>query len=448
MVILYGIPGVGKTTHAKEYCSYITKKEENKIVRWFDSDSENKLQNGVKEIIEEIKNKEIQKIDNFDKMCHDLAYLVENKLREKNLLFVFDNLEDFELIKIFYTKFKDLDNVQILITTKDYSFRDKLSECKFADNKVDFFGLKQAEEYFEKSLQDDFKDKEAIIERVLKSETKYASSYLPHRLYNIVNYIKKYSIFDIEETLNQICDKTKWDKNDIYFEYFDKIKKENEIAMKILYFMSLMDPDKIQSYLINHFFEGEVEIHALHAAIDFLVRNGFIETFKTDNHTFFRIHRITQNVIESYRGVINNYEIENKLLSVLNKYFVCEIDFRGILSKREHNVVSHVFSLLKIPYTLFNDRNIHMELQLNYQIFCLRALDNDSKKNDHTNSIYIILQTLNKLPHEDIKLKIFNSLIYYYHYADPLFVSEFLEKAVRTIENFILIKMVMKSLSQ
>jgi len=202
--------------------------------------------------------------------------------------------------------------------------------------------------------------------------------------------------------------------------------------------MSLMDPDKIQSFLISACFEKEVENSKLQAAIDLLERNGFIETFKTE--TYFRIHRLTQDVIKLYRvkrGEINNHEIENKLLSVLNKNFVSEIDFRGILSKREHNVVSHVFSLLKIPYTSFDNKNIHMELQFKYQIFCLRALDimnDDGRTNDHTNIIYIILQALNKLPYEDIKLKIFNSLIYYYQNADPLFASEFLEIALRMIE--------------
>ena len=149
MVILNGSPGIGKTAHAIEYCSYITNKEESIIVRWINSDLESKIKDGIKEIIEEIKNKELDKVDSFDKICHNLAHIIKNDFYGKNLLFVFDNLEDFELIKIFYTKFKNLDNIQMLITTKDNSFNDKLSKSKykFADLKIDFFNHMQAKEF-------------------------------------------------------------------------------------------------------------------------------------------------------------------------------------------------------------------------------------------------------------------------------------------------------------
>ena len=90
MVILNGIPGIGKTTHAKEYCSYITEKDKNNIVRWIDSDSENKVQNGIREIIEECKDKQIEKNVVLEKLCHDLVSIVKKEFSGKNLLFVFD----------------------------------------------------------------------------------------------------------------------------------------------------------------------------------------------------------------------------------------------------------------------------------------------------------------------------------------------------------------------
>ena len=77
MVILNGSRGIGKETHAKNFCSYFTKKKENNIFIWIESDSENKVQKRLKEIIEEIKNIRIEYLDRFDRMCHDLARLVE-----------------------------------------------------------------------------------------------------------------------------------------------------------------------------------------------------------------------------------------------------------------------------------------------------------------------------------------------------------------------------------
>jgi hypothetical protein len=117
MVILNGSPGIGKTSHAKEYCSYITKKEENKIVRWIDSDSETNIKQEIKKIIKAIKNRGLGKINMFDEICNEFAYIVISVFKQENLLFVFDNLEDFELIEIFYRKFENVNNVQMLITT-------------------------------------------------------------------------------------------------------------------------------------------------------------------------------------------------------------------------------------------------------------------------------------------------------------------------------------------
>ena len=127
----------------------------------------------MKEIVEEIKNKDIEKFC-FDKMCYTWAQVVRNDLKNENLLFVFDNLEDFDLIKIIHAKLKDVNNIEMLITTKDNSFKDKLSKYKFAEFRIDFFNQAQAQKYFHKSLKEDVEERDKIIKRVLESEMQYA----------------------------------------------------------------------------------------------------------------------------------------------------------------------------------------------------------------------------------------------------------------------------------
>ena len=328
-----------------------------------------------------------------------------------------DNVEDFKSIIKFYKKFKDVNNVQMLVTTKDNSFRDKIpEEYKFADLKIDYFDHTQAKEYFKKSLKNYIENKESIIERVLKSEEQKA--FLPHRLYFIVNYIN-YSHFDIEKYLRQICDKTIWDENDIYFEYFKRIEEENLLSMKILYFMSLMDPDKIQSSLINDLLNGEFDNNqTLQRAIDLLIKNGFIESVKTKK--YFRIHRLTQNFIKLFKnkkGENNNHDIENKLLEALNKLFVCEIDFDGeLLTKEEYNVRGHVHSLFENlrDKASFKHQYNYLVLKLNYGTFLLHL----TYKNDIAGISMIekCLPTVNKSDPDDIhvKIKIFHSYAFYY----------------------------------
>ena len=84
-----------------------------------------------------------------------------------------------------------MNQVQILITTTDNSFRNELSESEFSDLKLDFFDRNQANEYFEKSLKDNIENKDSIIYRILESEKNYASdglrlAFSPHRLQNFI----------------------------------------------------------------------------------------------------------------------------------------------------------------------------------------------------------------------------------------------------------------------
>ena len=169
--------------------------------------------------------------------------------------------------------------------------------------------------------------------------------FLPHRLNFIVNFINN-SDFDTKEYLNRICDKTIWDKNDIYFRYFEKIEKENEISIKILYFMSLMDPDNISCYLINDLLKDFTDIERLQDAIDLLIKNGLIESFKTEK--YFRIHRLTQELTQVFSVKCQkiNFENENKLMSVLKQRFVIDIDFNGFSIKNENKVFEHVLAFV------------------------------------------------------------------------------------------------------
>ena len=200
--------------------------------------------------------------------------------------------------------------------------------------------------------------------------------------------------------------------------------------------MSLMDPDRIRSFLIDDLLKGE-NIESFEVEIGVLIKNGFIESFKTEKYEpCYRIHRLTQNFIKLYRKKrreFNCFEIENKLLNVLSNRFVFEIGFHGIELTREQkeHVVSHVYSFKKNCYGGHLEFDINLELELNYHIFCLHTGKNVLSDYVREKLILKIEESLPKIKDESrihTKIKILTYLAYYYHNENPLLASKYLDK--------------------
>ena len=367
LVIIYGHPGIGKTTHVKQYCTYISKKD--KIVRWIDAWSENEIRKSIKKIVEQII-KDTVNSDDFDTICTHLARAIKNDLNEQSIIFVFDNLENFEILKNFIAKFVGMNNIQLLVTTKDSSFKEKLSKYKFKDIRIDFFGYKQARQFFENSLDKKYSnvEKNILVKKVLKSEE---DAFLPHTLNSIVNFINN-TDFEIEEFLRKpICE-----IKHTYFSFYEKI--ENKNSMKILYYMSLMDPNRIPSFLIIDLFKNDIDIESLQEAIDVLIRMGFIESFKSDKLKYFSIHRLIQATSKTFRKSKNiDYEIENKLLISFNNFFTTEINFFFFtIKEKARQLVSHIYKFICVNeglgINICRDRRERFKLLLNFAIYLLQ----------------------------------------------------------------------------
>ena len=97
------------------------------------------------------------------------------------------------------------------------------------------------------------------------------------------------SDFYEKEDFDKICDKTNFNKNDVYFQNFEKIKNKNEVSIKILYFMSLLDPDRIQISLIkNLIFDdvSQIDVQKFKESIDLLIQNGLVESFRIQENKY------------------------------------------------------------------------------------------------------------------------------------------------------------------
>ena len=402
LVIIHGHQGVGKSTHAQHYCSYISKK--GKITRWIDASSEKSVSESMRKITEEITNKSS---DGFDNIC---SYLIR-VCSDESVHFVFDNLENFEILKIFIAKFEDMNNITILVTTKDNSFKDKLSKHKFIDLKIDFFNFNQAKEFFEKSLNNEkyIQNKDLLVNRLLKSEECFG--FLPGSLNSIKNFINN-TDFDIQELLDMPI----FGINPFYFRYFDKI--ENKNSMKVLYYMSFMNADRIPSLLIHDLFKNDLDFQSLQEAIDVLIQNGFIESIKSDKFKYFRIHRLTQATTKAFRRMKSkDYEIENKLLNSYNEFFVADIDFvLFTINEEARQLISHLQRLIEdLDIEIYIDRIKYFELKLNFAIYLFEE-DCDNREDKIVIYKAILEECYRELGRVDgySKVKVCHALGFYY----------------------------------
>ena len=109
IIIVHGYGGFGKTTLALEYCNFASKETN---IRWFDSYSHQVL---------ETEYRKLSALLDINEVDEDLDFVIENtniKLKQidKEILFVFDNVESFDEINKFINKLPK--NIKVLITTR------------------------------------------------------------------------------------------------------------------------------------------------------------------------------------------------------------------------------------------------------------------------------------------------------------------------------------------
>ena len=113
IIAITSFGGVGKTTLAFEYCSRLLEKDADSNIRWFNADSSEKF---------EIEYKKMCKLLDINVNDEDLDFIVQKtnmKLRgfDKDILFVFDNLESYQYIETYLKNIPK--KLKILITKRD-----------------------------------------------------------------------------------------------------------------------------------------------------------------------------------------------------------------------------------------------------------------------------------------------------------------------------------------
>ena len=189
IVTLCSFAGTGKTSLANEYGHrFKEKSKKSNIVYWIKSDANNsdheiqKLASGFNIFLDE----KLKTDRDF------LARQIRNKLfqsKNKSFLFIFDNCDDYEAVRVYVEMFSYLENVKILITTRNPVFIQERYEKITVQIKLEPFNETESIDYLFVKLKNKTNSKDEIKElaKVLHISLETIRPIVLDRIINFVN---------------------------------------------------------------------------------------------------------------------------------------------------------------------------------------------------------------------------------------------------------------------
>jgi tetratricopeptide (TPR) repeat protein len=368
-VLLYGLPGVGKTSCAIEF---ILKKKQNREIDnyfYFPSDKDYKIQNAVSSFCKQLnltsENDKIEtKIEKFTK------HLM--KTNEKIILF-FDNVDDFEVLNQIID-YKSINKPTILTSRFNAEQRDSILIKPF--NKID------SKNYLLEKLPDLTSGDINLILNNLKVKD---DEYLTYKIVDIAAILQNNPSTTVSVLFQNGF------KDDYLQNLLSGLEEKSKDAIKILKYLYFLDADEIPDILLNKF-STELE-----DTLKILTKNNLCKRInKNSPKVGVSIHRILKT------GIFNHYFRENE-----NDYKKIEKDlidyFIQLFPKIEKNP-DDKWKRAEILYS--NVKQVIAESKLEtYEIGKLHELimsfemwvNNDSKKSlEHGLKAYNIISNLFK----------------------------------------------------
>lgn len=201
-VILSAFGGCGKSRLAHEIGKIFH--EEKHIVRLLSSETKEKLQNDYNQLYREIFKLKDYNFNNknFEEVVQDVKN--EISFSDSKLLFIFDNVEEFEHLKEVIESLPD-EKVKFLITTRNADLLSMGNQLRVKTDTqtVDLFNKQETKSYLEvnldkrEDLDEDFIDE--LIDIKLEN-----NQILPLDLYLTVSYINNSDIDEIDQLLEDI----------------------------------------------------------------------------------------------------------------------------------------------------------------------------------------------------------------------------------------------------
>ena len=231
--------GTGKTALALEY-AHALKNEKNVIPRWFNASLRDRLETEYREFAD------VLDVKTDAKSIKYIIQKVNFKLEKTRalILFVFDNLEDYECIEDLVNGLPH--NVKVLMTSRNQYLNYFVKKIK-----LEPFDTYESKLYIEsnlasKHLTEHQKDK---LVSLAKSSS---GQILPLKLKKLVNYFNEYSLVTFEKMVedNSLAENLLG----IELHFFDELISASPDAFLVLHFCSFLKPGFVSfKFLFNLF---------------------------------------------------------------------------------------------------------------------------------------------------------------------------------------------------
>ena len=321
LVVIYGPPGIGKTSHGLEI-AYKKSKHTNGVWRsvWFSADTKEKFTVDLKAFYQVLRPNE----SNDEKpTLGDMILLIKKELKKEkeektNFLFILDNLienKEDKWIENFLTLMPE--NVFILITSRNSNVLSNLKTIKKKAKslEVKYFTQEQGEEFFKENINK--KRTLSKNEKDLLEEYFNGGQVLPYDLNLLVNVLNENELLKIDRFLSgyqELCET-------IFDELYKIMSEQSKESWSSLEYCSFIDPDAIPVFLAMKFVDINDEMNFQTNVLNILKRNGVVEVFKykTTETWCIKIHRRTQEMIQK---IVNNNKanleiIKNKIEDII-----------------------------------------------------------------------------------------------------------------------------------
>ncbi len=310
-VAINAFAGTGKSSTALEYGHREQDKNQKKgtakIVRWFDSDTSDKIEISYRNLAESLG------IDKTrDKKI--LINLVNDAITrlDKPMLFIFDNLENYQDAEEYLTNLpRKL--VKVIITTRDDNLLGNLKQ----HIRLEPFSRKDAEKYININLPGRANDRNTkdLIETLGNKE----GDVLPYRLEKAVAYLKEKNLCSIENYIKNIKENP---DDKIVTAMLLQLVDTSPLAWQILQYSAHLDPDSISIEIFKQLLRADEII--LQDPITQLKKLSLIDLYYSDGKPYLKIHRLAQDEIIKYipRHPENSVSVNNiyeNLIVSLNK---------------------------------------------------------------------------------------------------------------------------------
>ena len=372
LVILYGTPGIGKTSNAIE-CAYKLKDEYKWIVHWFDTNSKEKLANGLRKLYESYN--VLYSSSSFDEVSkltfERLIDFFKNKFnssqaKNTKFLLTFDNLvednkkEDW--INYAISELTMPQNVHILITCRNPNVLENFN-FELDRLEVKYLSKEQAKKYLSKNLKrKNFSNEETFCLEKYFSHNEI----LPYDLNLLVTVLNENELWDVKDF---ICGDQDLAEQIFKRLYEASILKKSLNAWLALEYMSLIDPDQIPISLLMKLldFDGNDKKRFQFEVLNVLKRNSLILDINTEkyNEVCLKIHRRTQDLIRKILNKEKREKLEEKLIDTLKQEFPQVDKTPGLKWTMAKLLLNHVLFVYDKQYLIKNKESF---VQLNVKI--------------------------------------------------------------------------------